>query len=119
VVEGVLSAFVDIGIAAASFVAQVAVSVLSASIRPWRYVLSPRFRATFNAQFEHRSPVARWFALVWGSIALITSLVIVVGIIWLVLIWRQPTHDTHRRVSAAREAADTLIRHFKDDRKDK
>jgi hypothetical protein len=119
VVEGVLSAFVEIGIAVASFVAQVALSVLSASIRPWRYVLSPRFRATFNAQFEHRSPVARWFALVWGSIALVTSLVIVVALVWLVLTSRQPTHDTHRSVSAARDAVDTLIRHFKYDRKDK
>ena len=82
-IEGVLSGFVEIGIAVASFVAQVALSVLSASIRPWRYVLSPRFRVTFNAEFEHRSPIARWFALVWGSVALITSLVVVVGVVWL------------------------------------
>jgi len=118
VIEGV-SALVEMAIAVASFVAQVAISLLLASIRPWQYVLSPRFRASFNAQYKRRNPVAKWFALVWGSIAVIASLVIVAGIVWLVLTSRQPTHDTHHRVSAARDAVSALIRRHKDDRKDK
>jgi hypothetical protein len=119
VVEGVLSAFVDAAIALLSFVAQIALAVLLASIRPWRYVLSPRFRASFNAQYDQRSIAAKWFALVWGSITLIASVAIVLGIVWLVLNSQQRTHDTHHRVSAAREAVSTLIRRFKHDPKDK
>ncbi len=82
---------IDIAAAAVEIVATVliavvdiAVLVLVASIRPWRYVLSPEYRAATSKELAGRHPLYRALYLAWGSIALVASIGVIVGAWWLI-----------------------------------
>jgi hypothetical protein len=115
VVDGVLSALVDVASAVVSLIAETTVRLLVASIKPWRYLLSPQYRSSFDAQWKGRSTVAKWFALLWGCFTLIASLIIVMAILWLALPMRESTPPQHHRVV---EAVHSALQHLKHQRKD-
>ncbi|QJR09259.1 hypothetical protein DSM104443_00296 [Usitatibacter rugosus] len=75
---------VEVGLAIAMAAADVAVLILAASIRPWRYVLSPGFRETTARELAGRHPLYRAAYFAWGSVALLASVGVVVGIWWFI-----------------------------------
>ncbi len=54
---------------AVNMVVDVAVAVTMAARRPWRYALSPNFRAQVDAELAPRSHLFRVWYLLWGSLA--------------------------------------------------
>lgn len=56
---------------------ELAAIVLLASVRPWRYVLSPSFRAQTDAAMAGRSRLRKGWHLAWGSLAIAASIAVV------------------------------------------
>ena len=73
---------VEVAVAILMGVAELAVAVLVASIRPWRFVLSPQYRTRIAGELEGRHPMYRVFYFAWGTIALMASIVVVAGVWW-------------------------------------
>ncbi len=71
---------------------EVAAVILVASIRPWRYVLSPSFRAKTNADLAERSALQKGWHLASGSLAIAGSMAIVAAGI---SIYRASVHERH------------------------
>ena len=80
-VEGAASV-VEIVIAIAKSIADLAALVLVASIRPWRFALSPEYRTKVVAELEGRHPFYRVVYFAWGSVTLVASIIVVAGIWW-------------------------------------
>lgn len=65
-------------------VAEVCVLIVVASIRPWRYILSSVYRQRVQDDLRGRSRFARAWYFWWGTVALVASITLVIGSIWLV-----------------------------------
>jgi len=86
------ASLVEIAIAIVMGIADLAALVLVASIRPWRFALSPEYRAKSAAELEGRHPLYRAAYFAWGSIALVASIIVVAGIWWFFA--SQPARET-------------------------
>ena len=73
-------------------VTDLATTVLAASVRPWRYLLSSSYRARARAEFERRSTLARGWYMAQGTLALLMSLVLL-GLLAFLL---ASSHGSHR-----------------------
>ncbi|GAA0746243.1 hypothetical protein LRH25_11695 [Ideonella azotifigens] len=65
-----------------SFVFEACAHLLLGSVRPWRYVLSPEFRADFDTRFANVHPIFKWWNLLGGGLLLFASLAVVTGLLW-------------------------------------
>jgi len=83
-VTAAASLFAEIIVPLVTFTLEMCIYILLASIRPWRYLLSSTFRTKVDAQHASKSPVIKWWHLLWGSVLLIASASLIVG---LVLLW--------------------------------
>ena len=75
--------------------------ILAASVRPWRYLLSPSFRTKINAQHSQSRPFFKWWELSWGFVVLLASVSIIAALVLLVSrTWSSRTVDSteHRHV---------------------
>jgi hypothetical protein len=91
--------------------------ILIASLKPWRYLLSRSFRARINAQYAQCHPLLKWWSLVWGTSALLASIVIVATTVWFVSVSppnRAIETIEHRR--ALHEIGRAILRKATDDR---
>ncbi|MDL5030850.1 hypothetical protein QRD43_02935 [Pelomonas sp. APW6] len=91
-IEGVASLMADILLPLLLGVFEMAVLVLVASVRPWRYVLSSSFRQRTHAEFAQRAAWVKWWHLFWGTAALVCSMAIVAGA---VLLYGGPPAGAH------------------------
>lgn len=82
-VSAAASIFADVIVPLVSFALEMCIVVLIASIRPWRYLISPAFRAKIKAHYAGKNAAVKWWHLFWGSVLLMASLTVVVGAIWL------------------------------------
>jgi hypothetical protein len=85
---------------------ELAIVILAASIRPWRYILSPSFRRAINEEYAQRGKWQKWFALGWGTAALITGIALIAVAAWTVLAWRESTAsaDKQHKLESAQHA---------------
>jgi len=81
-VSAAASIFVEIIIPLISFVLEMSILILLASIRPWRYLTSATFRAEINAQYAGRNQAIKLWHLLWGSVLLMASVAVIVGFAW-------------------------------------
>lgn len=56
--------------------------ILVASIRPWRYLLSSKYRAEIEAEFEKRNSFLKWLYLMWSGVSIVASIAVIVALIW-------------------------------------
>lgn len=111
-VEGIAAVVVQIGIAIVQGVIDISAVVLVASIRPWRYVFSPRFREKTNQQLQGRSSFYKRWHLFWGSIALLVSLAIVSTSLWFFIFMRPATPEPTAKEKALHELERAVVEHF-------
>lgn len=90
-VTAAASFFAEIIVPLVSFALEMCIYILLASVRPWRYLLSSTFRAKVNAQHASKSPVIKWWHLLWGSVLLVASASLIVS---LVLLWSHARSDS-------------------------
>jgi len=90
-VTAAASLFAEILVSLISFALEICLYILIASIRPWRYLLSPTFRAKINAQHASKSALSKWWHLICESVLLIASAGLAAG---LILLWPQLASDT-------------------------
>lgn len=82
-VSAAASIIADVIFPIVSFVLEMCLHILLASIRPWRYLLSSAFRANTNARYANVHPALKWWHLLWGSFLLVASIGVVVGLLCL------------------------------------
>ena len=82
-VEGAVSVVAEILMPLLLGIFEALVLVLIASIRPWRYLLSPSYRIRVDAALAQRGRVAKWWHMLWGTLAIFVSVAAVVGAIGL------------------------------------
>src|SRR5262249_2956324 len=63
-------------------VAELALVVLVASIRPWRYVFSPTFRDQVDLELKTRDTLYKVIYFGWGTLVLVASIAVMVGVWW-------------------------------------
>jgi hypothetical protein len=83
--------------------AEVSLIILAASVRPWYYLLSPSFRATMNSRYAERGVIAKAAYLMWGGVAVLASIGVILTIIWLFSAAAEPRSPPS--TEAAREVA--------------
>lgn len=109
-----VSIFAEIIVLLASLALEMCVLILLASIRPWRYLLSSTFRAKINAEHAKRNPVIKRGYLLWGSVLLIASVAVIIG---LVSLWPRTRTDTQPphglRQQAVEKAQHAVLEQFK------
>lgn len=92
-----------------SFVFEMCAHILLASFRPWRYLLSPKFRTKVNGEYANTHLLIKWWHLLWGSVLLVASVAVLV---WLVSFWShlapEPESNTLRQ-QAVEKAEQVLI----------
>ena len=86
--EAPLTAFADLVVTLALGAFEVSLLVLIASVRPWAYLLVPSYRARMKELLSGRSTLARAWYMAWASLAVIASLLIIVGAVKLLQEWR-------------------------------
>lgn len=79
--------------------------ILLASIRPWRYLLSPRFRAKVNAQHASKHSIIKWWYLLWGCMLLVASVTVVAGLVWF---WFQLRSETEPPLGLHQQAVEKI-----------
>lgn len=79
-VEGIASLIVEVLLPVMLFAVEVGLMILVASVRPWRYLLFPKFRAETNASYEKRHALVKWWHLTWGGCLVVASIVVVYGL---------------------------------------
>jgi hypothetical protein len=80
--------------------AELTLIVLVASVRPWRYIVSPTYRGRIDLELSKRGVIARSWYMFWGTVVVLLSL----GIIWAVAsVASQQNHNSkpERLVQAA------------------
>jgi hypothetical protein len=106
VVEGFVSVFADIFMG----LLQVIIEIILASIRPWRYLMSRKYRAQLDMQYAE-SPIIKYFHLLWGSLLVLTSILIVVWLLWFFVIKPQPAPDPNAVQKLEHMVIDEIIKH--------
>lgn len=106
------SLFAEFVIPFVSFVLETCIYILIASVRPWRFLLSPTFRAEINARHAHRHSLIKWWHLLWGTFLLVASLAVVYGLFWF-LASNQPEPKPTLQEQAVEKIEKTIIDKFK------
>jgi len=92
-----------------SLVLEVSIFVLLASIRPWRYLISSAFRGEIDARYVGRNQVIKLWHLLWGSVLLMASIAVVVGVTWAWLHMRTETQPPRSLRQLGVEKAEQVI----------
>lgn len=109
-ISAAASLVADIIVPLVSFVLEMCMHILIASVRPWRYLLSPMFRAEVNAQHSQKHPLVKWWYLLWGSFLLIASVAVVYGLFWFwSLANNQPEPPPTLRQQAVEKIEQTVV----------
>ncbi|MES2300309.1 MAG: hypothetical protein V4582_24960 [Pseudomonadota bacterium] len=106
-VAAAVSVFADLIVNLASFVLEVCGHILIASIRSWRYLLSPTFRAEVDIQYAHEHKLIKLWHLLWGNLLLVASLAVLAGLVWFIAI-RDPAPSTSTRQHIIERAEQTV-----------
>jgi hypothetical protein len=113
-ISAAASFLADIVVPLVSFVLEMCMHILIASVRPWRYLFSPSFRTEVNALHAHKHPIIKWWHLVWGSFLLAASVAVVYGLFWFwSLASNQPEPPPSLRQQAVKKVEQTMIDKFK------
>ena len=91
--------------------ADIAAAVVSASIRPWRYVLSSSYRENVESTLFGRHAIVRLWYLYWGTFSLLASAAVLAGLVYLFM---QPSGSAHTQlkegaIKAAASAASAAM----------
>lgn len=78
----------EVALGAATALADVAAMVVMASVRPWRYALSPSYRRTECEKLSHRGVAFKIFYFAWGSAVLVASIALVTAAAWWISGWK-------------------------------
>jgi hypothetical protein len=62
--------------------AELSLLIFVASVRPWYYLLSPSFREATSQKYAGRSVIAKAAYLLWGGVAVLGSIGVVVIVVW-------------------------------------
>jgi hypothetical protein len=98
-----------------SAAAEITLLVLVASVRPWAYAFSPRFRQATDLEFVGRSKIAKLGHLLWGTFFLAASIAVVAAIIWFFSSSQEPVTKprTQTAIDFAHKAGKALKSHEK------
>jgi len=119
-ISAAASLVADIIVPLVSFVLEICMYVLISSVRPWRYLLSPSFRAEVEAKLVHRHPLVKWWYLLWGSFLLVASVAVVYGVFWFwSLATKQPEPPPSLRQQAVEKVERAVIEKFKNHQESK
>jgi hypothetical protein len=86
-----LAPIAELALYALAALAEFSVYIIVASIRPWRYVLSPSYRQEFDAQYASRHPILKWLSLIGGILMLAASAIVAYAVITLFINSHQGT----------------------------
>jgi hypothetical protein len=75
-VEALPNLLFDFVPALATAICDVAVGTFAASMRPWRYVCSSKYRARIHAELSGRPALARYSHMAWGTSAVVASAIL-------------------------------------------
>jgi hypothetical protein len=108
-VEAVAGVIAELVPAIVAGITDVAAMVLVVSIRPWQYIVSPNYRALTRVELGRRGVAARCWYMAWGSIASVSS-VVLLGTLALVLTSsHRPDHLS--KFQAVRRAEKVVAEH--------
>ncbi len=92
-VEALPNLLLDFVPALATGICDVAVATFAASIRPWRYVCSSKYRARIHAELSGRPALARYWYMAWGSFAVVASAILMGAVLLLLTSAQRPGHS--------------------------
>lgn len=107
-VEGVASIVAEILMPLLLGIFEGLVLVLFASVRPWRYALSTSYRMRVNAELAQCSPLAKWWYMLWGSFAILSSIAVVAGIVWVFNAGPDSEQPNSMREAAMRKVSESV-----------
>jgi hypothetical protein len=113
-VSAVGSILAEILVPLVTFVFEVALHILIASTRPWRYLFSRSFRDEVNAQHADKHPFFKWWFLIWGFVSILVCLMVIVGLIWVFVFFKpeaQPNLRTRAIEKAEQVVKDKIDKH--------
>ena len=82
-VEALPNFLLDFVPALAKGICDVAVATFVASIRPWRYVFSSKYRARVHAELSGRPALVRYWYFTWGSFAVVATAILISAVLLL------------------------------------
>jgi len=113
-VSAAASLLADVIVPLVSFVFEMCMHIVLAGVRPWRYLLSPEFRAKVNAQYANTHPIIKWWHLLWGSVLIVASVAVVAGLVWFWSHYKpEPEPPPSLRQQAVEKVEQVVIDKFK------
>lgn len=98
-----LAPAVELLVALIQGVVELSVLLLLASVRPWRYALSSKYKAEVDSHLLQRGRLARLWYFSWGSIALAGSIAVVAAAVWVTWQWAAAPPEPVDRAKVIRE----------------
>ena len=90
-VEGIVAPFIELIAVIFSTVVEICIRIVVASVRPWRYLLSPSYRKKVMAQLEERSGLYRIAYLFGGTAAILGSILVLYFVVRFFFPQQEPT----------------------------
>ena len=82
------AAVVEVAILLMQGAFEIALAVLVASMRPWRYLVSSTYRSEVDTRLADQGVLHRLWYFAWGTLALLASVVAISALVW--IFWLQP-----------------------------
>ena len=117
IVDAVVAPLIEVAVAVAAGMLQLAVTILVASIRPWRYVFSSAYRAELDREIRSRHILYKVLYFGWGTVAILLSIAVVAGIWWFFAAMEPAKPRPPGKASMTVEEVQKAVRDFKEKRK--